>query len=975
MAEDQVNRFPRLRKAISRHYRSGLKTLFYLFLIIGALWTIFRTAGFTPPFNDSRLKINLDPLSLPASDSPQPFIVKVSGSTTLPSRVKVIANGIPYGETWTGDNNRFDFEKVILRSTGITIEVQADALETWDSFLGFQLRTKSHARETINKAWPAASPTPAQTPAPTSNQTQPVPTPTPTPSEPAITRRKVTARISYRRMRLNLEVTLPNNDPRVVEFVSNRLTLPQFVERSLNMFMIAGRQIQDKFRGASYKTEKTAVNTTVKAESNPKYDSFQLSLNDGITIKPDWHPVENAEDSFTLDVKDYALENLNPPPTSWTNEGATWIAKRNDIDAKEGIQVKVKHSMLDDPALFFNWLKLSPYEIFWLWSYSYVAIILSLLIAFPVIWTLTLLRRAAKEAKDKQPATADSTQSFPSLQRFCRWLIALPLIAPVMYAIISLVDFLLIHEKLGNYGQALGYPALKGLQKDDLRVLMASAIILCLLASLLWLLSLAVRHRAFYWPQIIFRGIHDAAAICLSIMILLAATLSVLPSNLVGLHQFLAAAVILLLVLLTLVQVWRLRRAHPQEMRLHPNLSIIALIALILLIAAAFLAYPYHPKLPDSSITKIYNRVIEDLQIFLSLIRDMTPYLLLPVMVILLRQPKRTEPLDDFKLGQILFAGYLVGSAPNILLIPVPFIFAYWAYKRFVIEPPEQRARTDEVKGIVFQDKQRQELLERVLQVPTIKYYQDFLTEQDKKAVDDATKLSIYDRAKQQVKKHIADQQVKLKQDDETSPEAKDYLLSVGINRDNWENGKWAFWRGFILALPFLLFYIWELAQRHVGPPQSYLLMRLAGPLLAFTAYWLVSAFFFGYFFAYLRGVTGLKKGAYVSAVIAGCLFISWLASLHSPLAILLRAAQTFLFFTLLGAWADYTIISQALREKFNWAKFVQFEEVSSLTTLASAVLASLGVAITSMMTSSFTTIITQLVTMSSHQLPILPPS
>lgn len=973
MAEGRDKLFPPLRQVFSRYHRVGLKTLFYLFLIVGVLWTIFRTDGFTSPIIDPRLKINVDPLSLPASDSPQPFIVKVSGSTTLPSRVKVIANGIPYGETWT-EKNKFNFEKVILRSSGIVIELQADAFEPWDNSLGLPLRTKSRAIETINEEWPTPTPTPTSTSSPTLT---PTPMPAPTPSEPATNKRKVTAHISYRRMRLHLEVTLPNDDPRIVEFVNNRLTLPQFVERSLNMFKITDHPIQDKFLNGSYKTERTAVNTTVKAESNPKYDApFQFPLKDGIKISPDWFPVVNAEDSFTLNLRDYTLENLNPPPTSWTNESATWIAKRNDINAEEGIRVKVRHNLLDDPVLFLSWFKQSPYELFWLWSYSYVAIILSLLVAFPVIWTLTLLRRVEEEekAQDKQSATANSVQAFPSLRRYCRWLIALPLIAPLMYATLSLVNFFLIHDKLRTYRQALGYPTLEKLQKDDLRVLMASAVIIWLLALLLWLIFLAVRRwRAFYWPQIIFRGIHDAAAICLSLMILMAAVLSVLPPNIVGLHHFLATIIILLLVLLTLLQVWLLRRGHRQEMRLHPNRKVIALVALILLIAAAFLAYPDYPELPDSSISKIYNPVIRDLQTFLSLIRDMTPYLLLPVLVILLRQAKKPEPLNDFKLGQILFAGYLVGSAPNIMLIPFPFILAYLAYKRFVIEPTDQRSEIDVAKGIVFEGTKRQVLLDRVLEVPTPKYYQEFLTEFDRDN-DGTLKISSYDRAKQQVKTHLDTQQVKLIEGCAASPEAKDYLLSVGIDRDNWKNGKWAFWRGFVLAMPFLIFYIWELAQRTIGPPQSYLLMRLAGPLLAFTAYWLVSAFFFGYFFAYIRGATGLKKGAYVSAVVVGCLFISWLVSLHSPLAILLRATQTFLFFTLLGAWADYTIFNQALGKKFNWSKFFQFEEVSSLTTLASAVLASLGVAITSLMTSNFTTIITQLVTMSTHQLPVQPP-
>jgi hypothetical protein len=136
-----------------------------------------------------------------------------------------------------------------------------------------------------------------------------------------------------------------------------------------------------------------------------------------------------------------------------------------------------------------------------------------------------------------------------------------------------------------------------------------------------------------------------------------------------------------------------------------------------------------------------------------------------------------------------------------------------------------------------------------------------------------------------------------------------------------------------------------------------------------------VSAFFFGYFFAYIRGETGLKKGARVAAAVALCLLPVWVFSLPSLLALLLLLAQTVLFFTLLGAWFDYYIFRKTLDNEFQWKKLLKFEDIPSLTAFASVVLASIGAAMTSVLTDQTTTVITQLVNLTFQQSPIMPPS
>ena len=68
----------------------------------------------------------------------------------------------------------------------------------------------------------------------------------------------------------------------------------------------------------------------------------------------------------------------------------------------------------------------------------------------------------------------------------------------------------------------------------------------------------------------------------------------------------------------------------------------------------------------------------------------------------------------------------------------------------------------------------------------------------------------------------------------------------------------------------------------------------------------------------------------------------------NDTLALLLRAGQTALSFAALGGWSDYAILKGEHVAETHRKKFLQFEDMKTLTGVASALLTSLGALITS---------------------------
>ncbi len=69
------------------------------------------------------------------------------------------------------------------------------------------------------------------------------------------------------------------------------------------------------------------------------------------------------------------------------------------------------------------------------------------------------------------------------------------------------------------------------------------------------------------------------------------------------------------------------------------------------------------------------------------------------------------------------------------------------------------------------------------------------------------------------------------------------------------------------------------------------------------------------------------------------------------------------MFFSILGIWAfDYKNYRDALGKEFQWKKFAKFGDMPGATAFVSVTLTSVGVALTTVLTGQFTSIVTQII-------------
>lgn len=938
-----------------------------LLLLAAAALAVLWPGGFNREEAKSALRIAGYEPSTVAAATPQ---AKVKGSTTVPAEVTILVNNVPFGKVGTGEHNSFAFDNLPLRLGPNRIQALANTTVPGPTVWGRPTKLYLRASSGVNKIAGAVS--------------------TPTPAPAAYGARRVTAHLSYRRLRLDVEVSLPSDDRRAQDLAEERITVQQFVRRTLGDFSVNYRPAYLMFGGV--RRSRIVADgglTTITASS--KTEDFVPGEEGLIDFTPYWRPTENAADSFTLRVSDYTVEHLNPPPSVWTQDWAAWSGSRAELiptqeqmekneERDRVVRAKVSRDALDDPSIIFRQLRLSPYDVFPSDLRILVAFALSFLAAIPSLWVLAVLSRPHGGGW----GGGDGSRPYKWLQRLARYLAALTFVPPALFAAFQITTKLPdgLKDALGRFYGSRGVPGTP--QDDDLRSLLLSVVLVWLAALALRLLAAFVmrwlaRRRAGrgvgFWLWAAFRSVGDAAALAVALNVVLAAVLWVLPANLLGLGEWATAALNLLGVAPALALAGAAAYAHWDVAGLPSNRGLRALLiaaaAAALWLGFAALAFP---DARTELSGKVSTYVLISTRNFFSLLRDLTPYAtLMGVALLLAREDGRGDggAYARAAAGKAIFVAYVVGSSPNLFLVPVPLLLALWLFDKHVMHDEPGQRRLDALKPKVVGVKN---LLGDVLAVPTMKDYEGVVERCREELANKEITLADFDRKIKEIRDYVSGQKVEVEAGGETR-DAKGVVLGLGVHPQNWKNGRWALARGLLLAVPFAVVFAWELLQVEAGRAASnYRALRVVGPALVLVAYWGVSAYFFGYFAAYIRGRTGLKKGGRVAAVAVACLLPIWAASLGSPLGLMLRVAQTVLFFTALGAWMDYRIFRASLGEGFSWKKLVQFEEVPALTTAGSALLASVGALVTSSLTDQLGGLTTQLVSMAFRQSPAIIP-
>lgn len=146
--------------------------------------------------------------------------------------------------------------------------------------------------------------------------------------------------------------------------------------------------------------------------------------------------------------------------------------------------------------------------------------------------------------------------------------------------------------------------------------------------------------------------------------------------------------------------------------------------------------------------------------------------------------------------------------------------------------------------------------------------------------------------------------------------------------------------------------------------------------VLSVAGYWLLGAFFLGYFYEGIRGRAGWEKGAWLALGIS-------LA--EAPFAILnassgpdfaaaaIAVAQRFAFFIIVGLLAfDQKLFRSAIGHAVEWRMFPRVSGLSVVGAFSSALAASVGVAVSSAVSGQLTTV---LALVAQTLLPVSPPA
>jgi hypothetical protein len=200
------------------------------------------------------------------------------------------------------------------------------------------------------------------------------------------------------------------------------------------------------------------------------------------------------------------------------------------------------------------------------------------------------------------------------------------------------------------------------------------------------------------------------------------------------------------------------------------------------------------------------------------------------------------------------------------------------------------------------------------------------------------------------------DKQIKRSYDFDTHP--KDLVFAFGPYETSWENAKHGALWAIIFAIPWLALYMRNFLSA-LDVPDTYALLGYLTDLLYILIRWIGMGFTFGYFFPYIRGASGVSKGFQL-------FLVTFIASL--PMAMLYRESsadwrallfsglQIFIEYMLLGLVAfDYWTLRKNNR---GWQMLFDVHGIAKLGISVSTILAAVGAAIVTLLTSQATNLI-----------------
>lgn len=778
--------------------------------------------------------------------------------------------------------------------------------------------------------------------------------------------RSLTVTLSLRALTVQAEATLPQDDSRVRDLAAGRLDFPHFLVRVFPDVLI-GDQIGGQIRGVPLSMLFDGAHPEVSTADGKT--TVRAAPAAGRSLRPPTIPLFDGDltvaglrsfpaapgDTLTIAAADYTLLPAGPAPSRAERRRVTWTGGERGFEG-ERLAVRFTYDAGGQSLGLLQFLQLSPFQYLPYYLFGLPYLLLGFLNALPLVWGLWLLERER----------AGGAFDAPTADRFAgwaRWLIALCFLAPALQLSQDAANLLFYLEPVRDF--LLGRGRLVASNTPALRL--AGALLLSAFVGGLLLAARRVRRAGpRLWLVATLWGLLGALLMSLVLHGTAWLLAALLPPGVTGYRVFLLLALLPLGVPLVVAAADWSGLLWPA--RVWP-VALAACLGLLLpvLFGSAF-GSSFGP--PSVSDTLHYNGLV-----FAGAVGRLVPVVALLGIVPLLRGVTNrdqtaaggkaaglilpgdcTEPA--LSVGALLFGIYLVGTQDAWwAVVPVPFLLALLAYRRLVVKPPCQRLALDVLTPAVCRD--RAALIEHAVRAEEARQLEAGLEKLKNKVLAGELSLGEAEKRQAEIRGRVDSQGGEV----ELGPGLKKRhaALEVGPWEGNWQNACWSARCGLLILLPLGLVYaaavVPPLLQR--GNPFPLLTLVADGALLIGTG--LGSAFFFGYFFPYLRGTSGLAKGMGVGLVALGCPAPVWLVLAvtgEEVTALLLHGALIFLFFAGLGVLAfDATTLRRTLGEQFRWGKLARFGGVWRSAGFATVLLASTSVTLTSVLSGQFTTL------------------
>jgi hypothetical protein len=238
------------------------------------------------------------------------------------------------------------------------------------------------------------------------------------------------------------------------------------------------------------------------------------------------------------------------------------------------------------------------------------------------------------------------------------------------------------------------------------------------------------------------------------------------------------------------------------------------------------------------------------------------------------------------RIGLVVFAGYIIGTAGVFASLPVPLLLAILAFDRVLI-PRDYALRLAAIAGSIRRERHGTLLRETLRS-----------EEPQQWTASPAYELAHLNPAAPQ-----------------RSVLAR-FAAAVGPSDRVGMNAILAVRAGSLLLLPFVSLYLLQYDYQSLTRYDSYYLQNFAVGIFATVGQWLVISFFFGLMYEYLRGPTGIAKGFHLGLVILILTVPFQLLGIPSGQttfsAIGLRTLQVIGFTSLLGVAFDTRLLNRA---------------------------------------------------------------